>query len=111
MFPIVDLNAAVDRYRFLGFDVRTYEGDAAYAFATRGTVEIHLTQVGGLDPATNTSAVYLYVDDADATYASWRLAGVDGHLTAPAGTPHGLREGAYVDPDGNLIRFGSGTDR
>jgi hypothetical protein len=33
--------------------------------------------------------------------------GIGGH-TRPAGpTPYQLREGAHIDPDGNLIRFGS----
>ena len=105
--PVADLSAAVERFHKLGFEVRTYEGDAMYAFASRGPVEIHLNQVRNLDPMTNSAALYLYVDDADATYASWRLAGVEGRLVAPADTDYGLREGAYVDPDGNLIRFGS----
>jgi hypothetical protein len=26
---------------------------------------------------------------------------------APVDTDHGIREGAHVDPDGNLLRFGS----
>lgn len=106
VLPVADLAAAADRYRTLGFDVRTYEGDAAYAFATHGPVEIHLTQVRDLDPTTNTSAIYLYVNDADATYATWRLAGAEGRLVPPTDTDYGLREGAYIDPDGNLIRFG-----
>lgn len=109
VLPVVDLAAAVDRYRLLGFDVRLYEGQAAYAFAARGPVELHLAQVDDLSPSSNTSACYLYVDDADAAYAAWRLAGVDGRLTPPSDTEYGLREGAYVDPDGNLVRFGSAS--
>ena len=107
ILPVTDLSAAISRFEVLGFGVRAYDGDAAYAFATRGSVEFHLTQLHDLDPDTNTSAGYLYVDDADATYAAWRLAGVEGRLTAPTDTEYGRREGAYVDPDGNLLRFGS----
>ena len=45
--------------------------------------------------------------DADALYEEWTKPGVGG-LTRPVGpTPYGLREGSHVDPDGNLIRFGS----
>jgi hypothetical protein len=51
--------------------------------------------------------VYLYVSDADALYAQWRLARVAGRLVAPVDTDYGLREGAHVDRDGNLLRFGS----
>lgn len=107
VLPVAELSAAVERFRVLGFEVRTYEGDALYAFASRGPVEIHLSQVHDLDPTTNSTALYLYVDDADATYASWRLADVKGRLVAPSDTDYGLHEGAYADPDGNLIRFGS----
>ncbi len=109
VLPVSDLARAVAHYRKLGFDVRVYEGDAAYAFAARNDIELHLAQVRDLDPATNTSACYLYVDDADAVYASWRLADVEGRLTVPVDTGYGLREGAHVDRDGNLLRFGSGA--
>ena len=44
------------------------------------------------------------VPDADALAARW--AGT-GRTTAPVNTGYGLREGAHVDPDGNLLRFGS----
>jgi len=109
VLPVSDIARAVDHYRKLGFDVRVYEGGAAYAFAARDDIELHLAQVLDLDPATNTSACYLYVDDADALYATWRLTEIDGRLTAPVDTDYGLREGAHVDPDGNLLRFGSGA--
>ena len=107
VLPVAELDAAVDRYRSLGFDVRVYDGDAAYAYASRGTVEFHLAQVADIESSSNNSAVYLFVDDADAVFASWRLAGIAGRLTPPFDTDYGLREGAYVDPDGNLLRFGS----
>lgn len=109
VLPVKDIGSAVEHYRTLGFDVRVYEGASAYAFATRDDIELHLAQVRDLDPATNTSAYYLYVNDADALYAAWRLAGIGGRLVAPVDTEYGLREGAHVDPDGNLVRFGSGT--
>ncbi len=60
-----------------------------------------------IDGATTTSCAYLWVDDADALHAEWAAAGVDGRLDPPRPTEYGLEEGAHVDPDGNLIRFGS----
>lgn len=30
-----------------------------------------------------------------------------GRTVAPADTDYGLREGAHVDPDNNLLRFGA----
>ncbi len=108
VFPVRDLQVAVDHYRRLGFQVREYEGPDAYAFAERGGIQIHLAQVDGLKPRKNMSAVYLYVDDADALYEEWSAAGVDGRLVEPKDTSYGLREGACLDRDANLIRFGSG---
>jgi len=46
-----DLEAAVDRYRRLGFEVEAYAGPASYAFVDRGSVSLHLTQWGEYDPA------------------------------------------------------------
>lgn len=109
MFPVRDIDLAVEHYRKLGFTVRLYEGPDAYAFAEREGIELHLAQVDDLKPKRNMSAVYLYVDDADALYEEWDRAGIDGRLVAPNNTSYGLREGACLDRDANLIRFGSGT--
>ncbi len=107
IFPVGDIDAALVHYERLGFEARGYEGGAAYGFVSFGDVEIHLSQATGLDPSETTSACYLYVSDADSLYARWRRAGVAGRLIAPADTEYGIREGAHVDTDGNLIRFGS----
>ena len=107
VLPVADVVAAADHYRRLGFEVRAYEGGAPYAYAERGEVDLHLAQVDGVDPLTSLTSVYLYVDDADALLAEWRAAGVEGRLVDAHDTDYGLREGAHVDPDGNLLRFGS----
>ena len=52
-----------------------------------------------------TSSAYLFVDDAEDVAEAWRSAGV--HLHSPEDTEWGRHEGAVVDPDGNVIRFGS----
>ena len=108
VFPVRDIDLAVEHYRTLGFSVRLYEGPDAYAFAERDGIEIHLAQVDDLKPKRNMSAVYLYVDDADALYQEWSRAGIEGRLVEPRKTSYGLREGACLDRDANLIRFGSG---
>jgi hypothetical protein len=108
VFPVRDIELAVEHYRKLGFTVRLYEGPDRYAFAERDGIELHLTQVDDLKPRRNMSAVYLYVDDADALYREWSRARIDGRLVEPSDTSYGLREGACLDRDANLIRFGSG---
>lgn len=108
VFPVSDIDRAIDHYERLGFAVRRYEGADPYAFAERDGIEIHLAQVNNLVPKRNMSAVYLYVDDADALHAEWSEADIAGRLVAPSDTSYGLREGACLDADANLIRFGSG---
>ncbi|BBY37783.1 hypothetical protein MMAN_19170 [Mycobacterium mantenii] len=106
--PVRDLDLALGRYRRLGFDGRTYDGPERYGFADRGSVSIHLTEWAEHDPLRTAASVYLYVSDADALYAEWAaLHNLDGRLIAPQDTPYGLREFAYVDPDGTLHRVGS----
>ncbi|WP_407939322.1 bleomycin resistance protein [Nocardia terrae] len=107
VIPVLDLDAALDRYRRLGFTAYAYEGQARYGFADRGGVALHLTEWPDHDPKRTASAVYLYVSDADALYAEWLGADLPGRLVPPVDTEYGLREFAYVDPDGTLHRVGS----
>ena len=107
VLPVLDLEAALERYRRLGFEVEAYGGPERYGFVRRGGVSLHVTEWREHDPARTGAHVYLYVSDADALHEEWRTAGVDGRLTDPQDTPYGLREFAYVDPDGNLHRVGS----
>jgi len=102
IFPVRDLDAAVAHYRRLGFTVRLYEG-GGYGFATCDEIEIHLGLVSDHDHRPGSA--YLFVENADELAAEWRSAGVDAH--SPEDTEWGQHEGAVVDPDGNVIRFGS----
>lgn len=111
VLPVADLDAASEHYRQLGFAVEEHAGPERYAFATRDAVSVHLAEVPEHDPLSTTSSVYLYVDDADALFAAWSTEGIGGRTVAPADTPYGLREGAHVDPDGNLLRFGAPLGR
>ncbi|SOJ56034.1 hypothetical protein MSIMFB_03511 [Mycobacterium simulans] len=106
--PVRNLDLALARYRRLGFDARCYQGPQRYGFVERGSVQIHLTEWAEHDPLTTASSMYLYVSDADGLYAEWRsLENLGGQLHPPHDTPYGLREFAYVDPDGTLHRIGS----
>jgi predicted enzyme related to lactoylglutathione lyase len=111
VLPVADVRRALRHYSALGFETSAYDDgevdEPYYGFARRGEADLHFSRVDRLDAATNTSAVYLYVDDAEALYTEWRTAGVGGRLHRPEATDYGLREGAHVDLDGNLLRFGS----
>ena len=49
----------------------------------------------------------LVVDTSQHPWGQWQDADVAGRFHAPEHTEYGLREFAYVDPDGNLWRVGS----
>jgi catechol 2,3-dioxygenase-like lactoylglutathione lyase family enzyme len=104
ILPVRDIAASLAHYRRLGFDTREWEG-GGYGFATRDGFEIHL----GVDPAVGATGAkhtaYLFVDDADALAQEWQAAGADVGL--PEDTEWGQHEGVMVDPDGNVLRFGS----
>jgi hypothetical protein len=101
-----ELSRALAHYAALGFETEGYEG-GGYGFATRDSVELHLGEDKSHKPGTNPISCYLFVNDADALHAEWTAAGVAGSLDPPSDTDYGLREGRHVDPDGNVIRYGS----
>ena len=105
--PVRDLDAALERYRRLGFAVRAYTGNARYGYADRGAVSLHISEFDQHEPKTSPTVVYVYVSDADAVYAEWVAAGVDGRLRPPVDTEWGMREFGFVDADGTLHRVGS----
>jgi hypothetical protein len=48
--PVLDLDAALNRYQRLGFDVESYAGGERYGFVERGSVSIHVTEWNEHDP-------------------------------------------------------------
>ena len=107
IFPVRDMTAALAHYAALGFDTFPYVGGDGYGFAEREGIGLHLAGDPGHDPAHSHASAYLYVRDADALYAEWTRPGIGGRTRPVVPTPYQPREGAHVDPDGNLIRFGS----
>jgi Ser/Thr protein kinase RdoA (MazF antagonist) len=117
VFPVRDLRRALAHYQSLGFDASPYSEGDGYGFADRDRVSLHLSLDTGHEHESNgddgghdhehVGTAYLYVADADALYDEWTRPGVGGLTRRVGDTPYELREGSHVDPDGNLIRFGS----
>jgi Ser/Thr protein kinase RdoA (MazF antagonist) len=110
VFPVRDLRRALAHYASLGFAVEPYADGDGYGFAGRDAVSLHLSLAEGHGPEADHQHVgtaYLYVADADALYDEWARPGVGGLTRRVGDTPYLLREGSHIDPDGNLIRFGS----
>jgi hypothetical protein len=105
-FPVTDMAAAVTHYRQLGFEVMPEAEGAEWAWARFGTAELHLFLKKDHDPARTAAAADLSVEDCDALSQRWSATGVPG-TSDPYDTAYGMREAAHVDPDHNLIRFGS----
>ncbi|WP_026530581.1 bleomycin resistance protein [Haematomicrobium sanguinis] len=110
VFPVSNIEDAIEHYTALGFTVEKYDGDEAYAYVKRDNARFHLWEAPDINPEENFSSAYLLVDDADALAQEWTR--VVEHLeyespvSLPVDTDYGRREGAHVDPDGNLLRFG-----
>jgi DNA-binding MarR family transcriptional regulator len=106
IFPVRELGAALAHYATLGFSTLASDDSDDYGFADRDGVGLHLAADLG-HGTTNPGSAYLYVRDAGALYEEWSRPGIAGHTHPAEPTPYQLLEGSHVDPDGNLIRFGS----
>ena len=103
IFPVRDLTVSLGHYGRLGFATREYR-EGGYGFATLDDIEIHLGVVPPDKEMTPASA-YLFVKDAVGLAEIWASAGAD--VRTPEDTEWGQHEGVVIDPDGNIIRFGS----
>lgn len=104
VFSTTDVAGWLQHYRGLGFDVDAHDDE--YGFASLGPVELHVSRNSEHDPLTTAGCAYLAVVDADAVWRRWAAA-PGGRNVEPVDTDYGTREGAHIDPDGNLLRFGS----
>ena len=110
IFPVRDLAAALAHYSALGFVTSAYEEGDEYGFADREGSGLHLAASHDHEHEHDhhhSAEAYLYVRDADALYEEWTQPGIGGSTRPVHPTPYKIREGAHIDPDGNLIRFGS----
>jgi hypothetical protein len=104
IFGVRDLSVSLGHYQRLGFATTEYAG-GGYGYAKRDGIELHLGLVAQDDLRSIRGTAYVWIDDADELAQAWRSAGAD--VRGPEETEWGQREGAVIDPDGNIIRFGS----
>jgi catechol 2,3-dioxygenase-like lactoylglutathione lyase family enzyme len=103
IFAVADVPRSVAHYERLGFTTSYH--DEGYAFAHRDGLTIHLAQTQDDAVARRPGSIYMHVDDAASLADDWRKSGAA--VIGPVDMDHGKHEGSHVDPDGNLIRFGS----
>jgi len=100
----LDMSKTLEFYtQKLGF--RQAFGDAGYGIVVRDGIDIHFWKCDDKIHPENTSC-YIYVEGVDDLYEEMLAAGVV-HPNGPLKDhPHGMREFAILDQDGNMIRFG-----
>ncbi len=107
VLPVSELARSVAWYGRLGFAVRALFEGSGYAILGFEGTELHLARFDDAPPpGSSFSGCYLRVVDADELHARWSALGAP-IITPPADQPHGMREFATEDPDGNLWRVGS----
>jgi uncharacterized protein len=109
--PTTDMARTIEHYRRLGFTF-TAPGSAvppagaSFAIGERDGVALHFALKPDHDPSRAATWVYICVEDADALSAELDAAGA-GQGRTPRDTDYKMRELAHVDPDNNLLLFGS----
>jgi len=103
--PTTDMDRTLRHYAGMGFAARTYE-DGGFAILTRDGVELHFSLRPDHDPRRTAACIYVRVDDVDALHREFAAAGV-ALRRAPHDTDHRMRELPHIDPDNNLVIFGS----
>jgi uncharacterized protein len=108
--PTTDMARTVEHYGRLGFTFgapgSSAVADAEFVIAERDGIELHFALKRDHDPARTAMWVYLGVEDADQLAAEFIAAGAEPRRPVHD-TDYKMREFAHIDPDGNLLLFGS----
>lgn len=108
--PSTDMARTVEHYGRLGFEFGAVGGveaaQAQFAIGEREGVALHFAVKPEHDPKRTATWVYVSVESADGMAAELEAAGM-AQGRAAHDTDYGMREVAHIDPDGNLVLFGS----
>ena len=109
--PTTDMARTVEHYQRLGFTFSApgWAGppaEAGFAIGERDGVSLHFALKPDHDPSRTATWVYISVEDADELSAEFEASGAAQGRT-PRDTDYKMRELAHIDPDGNMLLFGS----
>ena len=109
--PTTDMARTIGHYQRLGFTFSAPGSDippaeASFTIGERDGVQLHFALKPDHDPGRTATWVYIRVEDADALSAELDAAGA-GQGRSAHDTEYKMREIAHIDPDGNLLLFGS----
>jgi len=111
VFVVQDIAASIHHYRHaLGFDVTFEYGKPTYcAGLCRDDVELHLVAARQTRRPAGHGAIAIFVQDVDALYGELRARGARAPKP-PQDHTYGMRDFNVIDPDGNQLTFGMGTE-
>jgi uncharacterized protein len=108
--PTTDMARTVEHYGRLGFTFSAPGSPSAdgaeFAIGERDGIALHFALKPEHDPATTATWVFIGVEDADEMGAELTAAGMDQGRPVRT-TDYKMRQIAHIDPDGNLLLFGS----
>lgn len=109
--PTTDMARTIEHYQRLGFTFSVPgsagpPAEAGFAIGERDGVALHFALKPDHDPSRTATWVYISVEDADELSAEFDASGA-GQGRTPHDTDYKMRELAHIDPDGNLLLFGS----
>ena len=111
--PTTDMARTVEHYQRLGFTFsapgaaeQAPPAEASFAIGERDGVSLHFALKPDHDPTRTATWVYISVEDADELSAEFAASGA-GQGRTPRDTDYKMRELAHIDPDGNMLLFGS----
>src|SRR5262245_533700 len=109
--PTTDMARTIEHYQRLGFTFSAPgsagpAAEAGFAIGERDGVQLHFALKPDHDPSRTATWIYIYVEDADELSAELDASGA-GQGRSARTTDSMMREVAHIDPDGNLLLFGS----
>ena len=109
--PTTDMARTIEHYQRLGFTFSAPgstapPAGASFAIGERDGVSLHFALKPDHDPSRTATWVYISVEDADELSAELDASGA-GQGRTPHDTDYKMRELAHIDPNGNLLLFGS----
>ncbi|GLR86487.1 bleomycin resistance protein [Bradyrhizobium iriomotense] len=112
VFAVADMARSVAYYRdMLGFDVTFQYGEPTfYTCLCRDDVALHLNASTNTKRLPGHGGLCVFVRDVDGVYAEFVGRGVRP-VSQPQNYDYGMRDFDVLDPDGNQLTFGMGTDK
>jgi catechol 2,3-dioxygenase-like lactoylglutathione lyase family enzyme len=102
IMPTTDVARTTAFYSRLGFEMNRHSDD--FLMTRRDDIELFFGLNLEHDPKRTAACIYVRVTDSGALYSLW--AGIAG-VKEPKDQDYRMRDLPVIDPDGNLILFGS----